>query len=719
MSVIRIENFEGALEHANPRLIPDNMGASARNVDFSMRRLEAGYSIEDPAQPPVNTDPLPYVFPDCAESITRSPVIDDEHNRYYFVCDFTLKHMSDNGERTVGVPAPLGTTTNHQVDNSGLFNAMTTTAEIPAANLGQAPDYRAAVDYAINNGMISPRSAAHVQVSDVAVSSTRGDMYWWVVGDGESLATGGAMVAGAKESTLVEAGVLVLDECGVPVRDPTKDEIFTLSDVNMNTAEAGYRSGGTGSWPSNVPRPAVLESDEVLFDEAFIVRRVSDVPKRVKQTDVDPEYLVQDYHSVTFSYPEYDSTMVEQERYYAFSFVTDMGEEGPLSVPVKIDANDSVFDGSIVRFDADASNKDYEGGTYALRVYRAYDGEWRYVQDDTFTGAGGMAIITDSKRDFELAEAAPNIDWEPPPRNIKGLLRHQSGSLATWKQNDLFFSVPYLPHAWHVENRVSIQDNIVSAKTTQNGIILLTNKAVYLVAGANPLSVQPMRVDAFTPCISRDSAVDMGEFVVFLSTDGLVMTDGYSVKPYARDGLPKSVFERVTTVKAARFGEQYVISLDGVTYVVSSNQAVTKVGDGVTGFDTDNDYEGALKIETLDGDRFLTMDRLGSFEWTSKRFRLSGSRGFSSAKIVGDVHLPGDGAGEFGIRGFISNESVYEFSQPVDFSTPLSQPILFDGARLPAGVYDEFEVYVKTDEGGGVIVDAIILGNSMREVRNG
>lgn len=709
--LLKLENFEGALPFANPRLIPDSVAQMAKSVDFSKRRLEAGYSLGSPTQPPFVADPIPYTLPDCAEYVTRSPVIEDEHNRYYYVCNFDLKSMSDKGERGVGTPVPEGEVTVNSIDNSHLFTTVTKEVEVPESALANP------VTYAIENNLINPRAAKHVTTSEPTISNDANDQYEYIAtyweswdethydAESDSYIWRDVESYVTSQADLLDAGLITLDGCGTPISLPSGENIKAIgTSTNDRTAkpQTDANKSGVGS-VFGAPSRWVVE------------RRL------IAASDQD---AVENRHVITMTYPEYDESLIEEERYYAFSYVNDMGEEGALSVPLGIKGDDVVFDGTIVQLNVSPTNMFYANTErYDLRVYRAYDGEWRYVADFDLNSvqtkySDGTTVdgYVDSLYNYQLGEVAPNLEWEEPPRNIKGLLRHTSGAMCVWKQNDLFFSVSYLPHAWPSNNRLSIEDNVIKALQTQNGIITLTSGSVYMIAGANPASVQPMRVDSYNPCLSEDSAVDMGDVVVYLSTDGLVKTDGYSVVPFARDALPKSLFESASTVKAARFKNYYAVTIDGKLYIVDARETAIFIADSVTGFDTTEDYDDALK---LDDGRFLLIDRLGEFQWISKRIRVSPTRGFTSIKLIGQVHSPGNGLGSISIRGFVSNTESYQYQKEINLSDVFAEPITFDGERLPSGMYDEIEIEVNAEQGSGLIIDAILLGNSMSEVRNG
>jgi len=741
MPVLKLENFQGALENANPRLIPDNMGATARNVDFSQGRLEAGYLLEPMSAAALISDPLPSTVPGCAEYIIDSPVVNDIHERLYFLCGGKLSLSTPTKTyRYVGVPVPTGQVFEAEVDNAHLYNNVTKNVDFFATDLGNTPadlasrtfdevfgipeptdpGFKASlIDYAIASNAINPRSASHVEIASITQISDSNENRWYVTTQWQQPAYSDAQQLEHKAShavsfaTLKERGLISLNGCGEALVEPSQNTIVTNAEYAFVGIDGKNNMSNYGFHP--VPATNVDLQDSILssWDEHVVVQTTSSNAEDLK----GPQYRA------VFEYPEYDSNLIAQERFYAFSYVTDMGEEGPL-VPAQVVGDKKIFDGSHVTFSAQANNAVYGGGVYTLRVYRAYDGEWRYVDDVPLVNQGGgvyKATGTDTLYDYELGEVAPNMDWDIPPDNAKGLTRHSSGALCLWKENDLFFSVPYLPHAWPTSNRLSLDDNIVSVHQTKNGLLVLTDGPVYMISGSQPSTVQPTKVDPYAPNVYEKSAVDMGDFVVYLSNEGLVKTDGYTVAPFARVALPKNMFRRTESGDAIRFDEHYVALIDKEIHVVSRNETVIKVDTtdfDPFGFDKYRRYDDSIRVFVDDGaDRLLNRNSTyASFFWKSKRFRISAVRSLSSIKIVAGTTIASGGEIRVTVRGFVGHKESY--LSVIESRLGDRDPLFFDGARLEAGIFDEFEVEVYAPFGSGLQIDAIILGNSMAEVRN-
>ena len=128
---------------------------------------------------------------------------------------------------------------------------------------------------------------------------------------------------------------------------------------------------------------------------------------------------------------------------------------------------------------------------------------------DNVSGAGlGASLATET--------------YEPPPSNMQGLVMGPNGIAAGFAGNEFVPSEAYLPYAYPFEYRRSVEHDIVSIAATATGFVLGTKGNPYVFTGVSPDALSEMRLDVMQACVSARSMIDMGEFALYASPDGLV-----------------------------------------------------------------------------------------------------------------------------------------------------------------------------------------------------
>lgn len=434
-----------------------------------------------------------------------------------------------------------------------------------------------------------------------------------------------------------------------------------------------------------------------------------------------------------------DATETPNTVAYVYTFVTAYGEEGPpspASTALDITSAETV---AVEMPSSDHPGGNYNFGTGALkRIYRANTG----TETTTYQFVAEVAFTTEDYDDTtpaaELAEVLPSETWVGPPDDnsslypdgpLQGLCSVANGILAGFTGNRLCMSEPYLPHAWPVEYRKTIEDNIVAIGATSNGVVALTTGTPYFFTGVDPSAMTATKVPLAQACVNIHSVVDMGEYLVYAGPDGLcrvgngqgeVVTQGaISPKQWNADFNPTTyrAFEHEGTYVAfwyagsvsggfvydPRTAESAISTLllsaevrggwtnprDGKTYVIVGNKIMQ--------------YRGGTDKRTA--------------TWKSKKFVLPRPANFGWVYVDADTHpvevkVWCDGTL---IAHYSLSKSGSVFSQT---STVPSVAITAIGARpamrLPNTVGKEWEVQVS----GAVTVNEVTLAQSIEEIAN-
>lgn len=273
-----------------------------------------------------------------------------------------------------------------------------------------------------------------------------------------------------------------------------------------------------------------------------------------------------------------DSTQTPFDVSYVFTFVSAIGEEGP---PSPASTVFELTDTETVTVTMGATpSGNYNFGTGAKRrIYRSNTGS----TNTQFQFVGEVAItattFTDTKDGDELGEVLPSETWIGPPDDdsalypsgpMLGLIAVANGVMAGFTGNRLCFSEAFLPHAWPVAYRLTLEDDIVAIASTGNGVVALTKGAPYFVTGTDPSSMSAIKLDIKQACVNKNSVVDMGGYVLYACPDGLAAVSGnegrlvtqglVSAKQWNTDFGPSSI-------RAFRYEGTYVaFYTDGSTH---------------------------------------------------------------------------------------------------------------------------------------------------------
>ena len=433
-----------------------------------------------------------------------------------------------------------------------------------------------------------------------------------------------------------------------------------------------------------------------------------------------------------------DATEVANTVSYVYTFVTAYGEEGP---PSPSSALLDITTPETVTITMSATyhpSGNYNFGTGALkRIYRSNTGAdttaYQFVDEVAFA----TTSYVDNTPASELAEVLPSDTWVGPPDDntslypdgpLQGLIPVANGILAGFTGNRLCFSEPYLPHAWPVEYRKTLEDNIVGIAATANGVVVVTVGTPYFVTGIDPSSMSALKVPLAQACINARSVVDMGEYALYAGPDGLckiganeavVVTEGAitpaqwianfnptTYRAFEYEGTyvafwyvsstaggfvydPRNPEAAISTiVPSAEVRGGWVNPKDGQLYLIVSNK-IQKYRGG-----------SSYLTSTWKSKKFVT-PRPASFSW----LYLSAEDWPVEAKVWCDGTL---------IAHYSLSKSGTTFTQTTTVPSGISTVAIGSRAlmRLPATVGQEWEVQVS----GAVIMNEVALTQSIEEI---
>ena len=390
----------------------------------------------------------------------------------------------------------------------------------------------------------------------------------------------------------------------------------------------------------------------------------------------------------------------DETRAYVYTFVTGWGEE---SAPSPASVCTVTSDGSVA-----VSNMDVApGGAYNIVTKRVYRSITRASGTDYFY-VGEVAVATTSFNDdvapAAVGEPLPSLSWRTPPTDLQGLTMLNGGILAGYTGKQVCLSEPYVPYAWPLANRYTVDYEVVGVVALPQSFAVLTTGRPYMGFGTDPgnMTMQPLEIDQ--SCVSRPSIARFGSGALFASPDGLIYigTDG------ARNVLD-GIFRR-TEWQALNPPSMRGITHDGRYYGFYDTGGAT--GGFVYSPDGSfvflNFFATAtfvdLKIDALyfAVGAYIQKWNTGSalpYVWRSKKFLLQTPVSFSAARVVASSYSNLTAK-------FYANGSLI-FTQVVTSNVPF---------RLPSGqLYKQWEVQLEGTDG----VLAVQLATSIRELQDG
>jgi hypothetical protein len=248
-------------------------------------------------------------------------------------------------------------------------------------------------------------------------------------------------------------------------------------------------------------------------------------------------------------------------RAYVYTYVTAYGEESAPSPP----AEDTGFVNGSWNLDWDsppAGDMGVNRNITKVRLYRTITssaGVATYFRVGEFTLPD---LDFDDTLDDVFVSGEPQLEsfgWTPPPADIQGFTMMPNGIVAGWRDNELWFSEPYRPHAWPAAYVLVVDYPIVGLGIANQTLVVCTAGNPMTASGVNPAYITTAKLTSFEPCTSRESIISAPEGVYYASSSGLVLVQPGSANNITRDIVNIDRWFELTPdkFKAGRYGVAY------------------------------------------------------------------------------------------------------------------------------------------------------------------
>lgn len=379
---------------------------------------------------------------------------------------------------------------------------------------------------------------------------------------------------------------------------------------------------------------------------------------------------------------------------YVITYVSEFGEEGPPSRASNIVDR---WDGGAVRLTAIP----VPSGNFLVTTKRIYrielNGVYQFVAEIPVT-----AITYSDSIDSEfLGEPVPSEKWLAPHAEMIGLTALPNGVLMGWWDNTIAFSEAYQPHAWPPEYRLALDYDVVGAAVSAYGVVVTTTGAPYLIAGASPAAMSQNKMDVIQAGVSKRSVVDMGDYVVYASADGLVAAGGTDAQVITQPHITPEqwrVMFKPNSIHAYRWDDRYLGFYD------TGSTRGSFSFNPEEGFRLFSDYADCAFLDDQSGDLYIKQGSLLkkwdqgenlSYVWKSKIFSVPPGQVFGCCKVDAD---------SYPVTASFYSDGALTKTISVSSDKPFRLPTLTR--------YREAEIRIT----GTAIINSVQLANSMSEI---
>lgn len=265
-----------------------------------------------------------------------------------------------------------------------------------------------------------------------------------------------------------------------------------------------------------------------------------------------------------------------------------------------------------------------------------------------YWGDGNDYSFVDNYDSRLLQQSLVTDLYDPPPKNLQGLISYQNNILVGFVANEVYFSEPNFPHAWPFEYKITLEHNVVGLAAISGALLVLTDSYPYLIQGTDPanrLSVQ--RIDQDHPCLNRRSIVVMYGAVVWATHGGLAVYSpgggAQLITKYNYNGETWKQDIDGTTVVAQFYRDKYFASHSNGAFIFErdSQKGGTFVTTNVVAtagvFDSVNDK---LYLSIGDAGEIIEWNNPNrprlKYRWKSKTFKTTDMINIGAARVIAD-----------------------------------------------------------------------------------
>lgn len=321
---------------------------------------------------------------------------------------------------------------------------------------------------------------------------------------------------------------------------------------------------------------------------------------------------------------------------YVVTLISRFGEEGPPSPPSTAMLRWDMVSGAPAGGNLVLALPPVPSGPHDIISKRIYRAESAGVFQEVATVAAATGSFTDSVFSESMGVSLPSLEWDMPDERLVGLTALPGGFMAGFFDNTLCFSEAFRPHAWPVSYQIAMPEKVVGIAAVAGGLVVATNGRPHMITGSSPAGMADSLLDELQPCVARRSLVDMGEYAVYASPNGLVAVGGGEAQVLTEQAISKEQWRALKpeTIHAYRYDGRYLAFYQGGCFSFSPGDGFEFYDISASGgyYDLDNDT-----LCLIQGNSIVAWGKGAAMpmRWRSKVYELPpGSGAFSCAKVI-------------------------------------------------------------------------------------
>lgn len=334
---------------------------------------------------------------------------------------------------------------------------------------------------------------------------------------------------------------------------------------------------------------------------------------------------------------------------YCATFVTDLGEEGPLSDATEVYLSNStdpitLGPGGTLPLPVDATR-----GISTLRLYRAAAGVFRWMADVAITTSPYQYVDDQTTVDDALGEEA-NDDVDNPPDDMEGLVACVGGWFAAFRGREVLASQSYIPNAWPLSYQLTVQHDIVALAAVGTDLFVMTKGRPVMLSGTLPDELSQSNIESDQACVSAAGVVLLGKTVLYPSPDGLVSMYAGQVSVVTAEYYRREDWQALVpeTIRAAGHDGRYYASLggNGMLIVDFSETAdrVTTSDEDVDGLYSDPLTDALYAIQESEIRKWRGSADVLPFDWKGRDWVYVNPVAFAVLRVMAAAYVvPGEG----------------------------------------------------------------------------
>lgn len=229
-----------------------------------------------------------------------------------------------------------------------------------------------------------------------------------------------------------------------------------------------------------------------------------------------------------------------ESRVYLYTLISEFGTIIEESAPSPTSALVNVLPGGSVTVSglpAAAPAGKYNITT--VRIYRAVSGTSSTVFLKVADVSIGTTSYVDTVTATGLGVVLPSSGWTPPPDDLIGLVGMANGILAGFRNNEVWFSHPFTPHAWPAQYSLTVEYPIVGIAAVGTSLVVMTRGNPFIITGSTPAAMSQEKLPLYEPCVSKRSiATDEGG-ALYASPNGVIR-----IGPGVADNVSRNLMTR-------------------------------------------------------------------------------------------------------------------------------------------------------------------------------